>query len=144
MSADWRQLELQASQFKVHGELAKAIECYDKAISITLESDPVHAGLMLNSVADLHLKLSQFALAETCARRSIAIEIEFGNTEKETLATYYIMLARTLERQNRYSEALESAEKALAIYERVQGSACDYLNIIRNYHADLKANSWRG
>jgi tetratricopeptide (TPR) repeat protein len=142
----WLELKKLASRCKVEGDFPKAIKHLNAALSAAVDASPLDVALMNNGLADLYLRVGNFIAAEKPARESIEIELKFGNAGSETtnLADYYVMLARVLEAQERFDEAVNSVSQALPIFANLLGDDNTYTGNIAHYQKQLEENRWRG
>jgi len=146
MNPQWKALKDQASKLKVEKKFKEAAECLKAAITKASKANPCDISLLYNNLASVCLLDNEFILAEQAARKSVSLELEFGDAGAETthLADFYIMLTKTLEKQNRFSEAREYAQRSAEIFRKLLGDDSEYVQGVYDYVNSLKANEWRG
>jgi tetratricopeptide (TPR) repeat protein len=146
MNADWKELKNRASHFKIEKKYQEAAECLTAAIASSADAHPLDVGLLYNNLASIYFLSSQFALAEQAARKSLAIELEHGDagTKTTNLADFYVMLSKTLEKQNRYCEAYQYGQQGLDIFVKLLGADNQFVKGVLEYIQNLKENSWKG
>lgn len=140
------ELKKLASHCKAVGDFPQAIEHLHTALRDAIDANPLDVASMNNSLADLYLKMDDARAAELPARKSVNIELEFGNLGRETthLADYSATLARVLEAQYRYDEASYYASKAVSIFSDLLGADNDFTKGIIDYQKHLYESRWKG
>jgi len=146
MNEDWALCKKNGSDFRSRGELAEAIKWYSKALDHTSMVPALDIASLHNIIAALYMRVDDPESAEASARASLRLEQEFGDCGRETtrLATYYGMLARTLERQGKYREAAEYVGKSVELLEALLGPDNDVTRAKIDYYNSLKQKSWKG
>lgn len=146
MENDWKEFRRLSSSANVKGDLNNAVAFLKKAVKGAEVNAPLEAALMLNSLAKYYQRLSDLPLAEDAAKRSLRIELEFGDcgTHTTNLASYHMMLAQILEAQSRFAEALENIDKAIAIFAKHHESKDPFLKNLREHRDSVSQNIWRG
>ena len=119
----WQQLSHEAIFHKHHGNIQLAIEFQRKCIDVlrgvpTLISE---AAIKLNYLADLYLLNRDAEHAEDAIRESVAIN---RSIDSPFLSSDLLILARILWQKGRCGEALQTAEEALQVSQRM-GNAHD-------------------
>ncbi len=146
MAITWRDLRIQAARFKEQHNIPKAIESLEEAIRISYNAHPLDLAMLRNSLAALYLRCDNCSSAEASVRQAIDLEIEFGDCGRETtnLADHYILLTKILEKQQRFSEALQYADKGLAIFVDLLGGENALVKGVQAYRSELESQAWKG
>ena len=143
---NWQEYNDLASRKKIEGDLHSAIDLKRAAIAAAGDAHPMNLAILYNGLASLLLKTRQANLAEEPARKSIELELKYGDAGRETtnLADYYAMMSKVLEAQSRYREALEYLDKAIPIFIDLLGPDNTFTLGLKESREELEANSWRG
>ena len=145
-SEGWKMLKREAILLASEGRIHEAIIVLNKAIGNADLVHPFEIALLQNKLASLYIKIGEATKAELAARESIRLEQEFGDCGAETTnyADFCFLLAKSLEVQGRYTEALPWAEEAAKILSELVGTDNDLVKGVLSFRDLLRENSWRG
>lgn len=138
---DWREFERKSNKCLFDNNPAGAAGYLREAIELASQAEPAETALMFNRLAKLLIEIGEYDAAEEAARRSIAVEMEFGLPELEShrLASFHMMLAGALDKQRKFSEAVEQTDQGIRGYALHLKEGDDLMRRLLEYREWLKS-----
>lgn len=124
-----------ANAYQRLGQLDKAIDCYnhcnDLMDVIGGEMAEVNKRYVMNNIAEIHMAMNEYDVAEEIYHKCIDMLGEVQKTDTSSnldLATYYQNLAEVYIVQDKNEEAVDLAERSLELSQRYQDTPNKIIN----------------
>lgn len=103
------------------GEYEMALDNYNKALSLSLDTSCLHYLVTLNNIGNVYTTISNFDLAERYYQRALAIGVKIVGEKHPSTATTYDNLGVLYSKKGDLEKAMECHVKAMKIYKDVLG-----------------------
>ena len=116
--------DIKAKYYGSVGDIEKSLQCYEKALNITLETfGKAHprTGIFYNNIAYLYAKKRESAKALHYYKRTLDIFEKYFGKNHLYVANVWNNIGKANVELNEFEEALEALDRALDIINQVEG-----------------------